>query len=756
MADDTERDVAVTMSEDELLENAQKYLDPEHHAIKRYVVKEPLGFALLIGSDRCENQDVLRCVRADLMMMERALTDSMWTVENPCVKRGCSKVSLSGDAYVDIMKDISEKELDKYSCFLYYYSGHGTPNGIVFSGGDYLAFSDVVETVCSQPSLKGKPKVIIFDTCRNLPPAPNLDPDFEVKGPVDKEAGGEAERKTPPDTIVCFSTDKGEASYGTGRGGSIYTIQLAQAMRNFSNVLSFGEIMTQVTASTNCMSSARLGVKQHPVYTNGLNYQLLLNTESVSPDSLVVKLVDSSYLRVPLSPRDPNLERKGPLMVVDRRAHTRRPSSPVMVDSRKTRQPRRTFSSQQEVEKRLDELGEGVSVFICYAPDSESPYNDPRERQSHIRENERLVSLLAHDLTCHGFQVMIDLHMQDNEPRSWVRWYINRIRLCSHVILVCSPAFNELFTRERLQSVPKDLRAQHIRMYSDVIYDEYTKDVIRGSNRRKFIPVMLDRAYTYRRDECVPSLLRGGSVYDLFETTPRQFVYSERDRDFEKLVCRMAGINRAEISGQDIKIHDVQGIPLPSSRDQERRHLQAMSQSRPGYKTIDSSVGRTPSSSVPQWPDPVVPTSLASGGYQWPGQPQPHGFPGIPQRVAPNPQIFPPPAVHQPLPTAPLLDPSTLPNKPPNRRITLWLSQRIVKWKFFARHLELPEYEIQRITEENPHDVGEQCYQMFHMWHRQCAPEDYTYKTIGKILLDDEKNKALYHEFVKEVLAVET
>ena len=233
----------------------------------------------------------------------------------------------------------------------------------------------------------------------------------------------------------------------------------------------------------------------------------------------------------------------------------------VMMDSRKSRRPRRTFSTQQDVEDNLDELGEGVSVFICYAPDSESPYNNTQERQPHIQENERLVSLLAHDLACHGFQVVTDLHVRDDQPRSWVRWYINRIRLCNYVILVCSPAFNELFTRETLQSVPKDLRAQHIRMYSDVIYDEYAKDVIRGSNRSKFIPVMLDRAYTYRRDECVPSLLGGGSVYDLFETIPRQFVYSERDRHFEKLVCRMAGINRAEIeglSGQGIKIHDVQ------------------------------------------------------------------------------------------------------------------------------------------------------------------------------------------------------
>ena len=87
--------------------------------------------------------------------------------------------------------------------------------------------------------------------------------------------------------------------------------------------------------------------------------------------------------------------------------------------------------------------------------------------------------------------------------------------------------------------------------------------------------------------------------------------------------------------------------------------------------------------------------------------------------------------------------------------MTLWLSRRIVKWKFFARNLELPEYEIERIEAENERDIGEQCYQMFLQWHRRYAPKD-AYNTIGKILLDDERNKSLYHEFVKEVLAVET
>ena len=97
------------------------------------------------------------------------------------------------------------------------------------------------------------------------------------------------------------------------------------------------------------------------------------------------------------------------------------------------------------------------------------------------------------------------------------------------------------------------------------------------------------------------------------------------------------------------------------------------------------------------------------------------------------------------------LDPSTLPNTIPDRSVILWLSQRLVRWKFFARHLGLEDYEIERIEAENAGDIKEQCYAMFRTWYQR-KPEKYTYQTLGRVILDSEKNKKLYVDFVKEVV----
>ena len=98
----------------------------------------------------------------------------------------------------------------------------------------------------------------------------------------------------------------------------------------------------------------------------------------------------------------------------------------------------------------------------------------------------------------------------------------------------------------------------------------------------------------------------------------------------------------------------------------------------------------------------------------------------------------------------PSYDPTLLPNKPPHQSVILWLSERIVKWKFIARFLGLEEFEIDRIVEENPRDIKEQCYLMFRKWEQQ-MPDKYSYQTLGKVLLDSEKNKRLFADFAKEV-----
>ena len=235
--------------------------------------------------------------------------------------------------------------------------------------------------------------------------------------------------------------------------------------------------------------------------------------------------------------------------------------SPVMTD--RVQRQRRVFRSKEEVQSHLPELGEGVSVFICYAPDPESPYLDSQRRVAEIHHNERLITILTADLERHGFHVVSDLHLGDTEPRNWLRWYISRIHLCNFIILVCSPAFNELFSRETLRQDVVDQRARMFRTYSHAIYDEIAQDVTRGNNTSKFIPVILDRAWEGR--DSVPPLFRGGLVYDLSGASePRRFVYDNKNGGFEKLVCRMAGINRVELDKpRDGMLHM---LPKPDER----------------------------------------------------------------------------------------------------------------------------------------------------------------------------------------------
>ena len=237
--------------------------------------------------------------------------------------------------------------------------------------------------------------------------------------------------------------------------------------------------------------------------------------------------------------------------------------SPSLVMTDRVQRRRRVFHSKEEVQSYLPELGEGVSIFICYAPDPESPYLDPQRRGAEIRRNEMLITMLTADLEQHGFHVVSDLHLGDTEPRNWLRWYISRIHLCDFIILVCSPAFNELFSQETLCQDVVDHRAVMFRTYSQAIYDEIAQDVTRGNNTSKFIPVILDRAWEGR--ENVPSLFRGGFVYNLSGgSVPRRFVYGNRDGGFERLVCRMAGINRVELDKpRDRMLHM---LPKPDER----------------------------------------------------------------------------------------------------------------------------------------------------------------------------------------------
>ena len=215
---------------------------------------------------------------------------------------------------------------------------------------------------------------------------------------------------------------------------------------------------------------------------------------------------------------------------------------PVMKDNVTTAQ---RFTTKQDIMANVTSLGRGHNVFLCYLPDPGSPYGAPDPAR--VEENTFLVSLLHYDLTSHCFSVTSDLNLGDQRPHSMLQWYISRIHSCHHVILVCSPAFCELFSTYRPQREVVDPRARRFLSYSAAIYAECESDMREGGGMRKFIPVILHHQWE-DVEKSVPLLFRSSSIYKMFETERRRFDYDNNGRDFERLVCRMVGINRAQMN----------------------------------------------------------------------------------------------------------------------------------------------------------------------------------------------------------------
>ncbi len=202
------------------------------------------------------------------------------------------------------------------------------------------------------------------------------------------------------------------------------------------------------------------------------------------------------------------------------------------------------FKTKQDVTNNLPRLGQGVSVFVCYAPDPESPYYDPKERKDEIVHNQIQITHLIRDLERVGFSVISDLHLGNSQPRNWLQWYVSRIELCDYLIMVCSPAFKELFSCDKPKFPITDERTSWFLTYRDAMYAEISAEVKDSSSGSKFVPVIIDNSFVPQ--DCVPTLLLTATKYQLDQKVPREFKYDTYG-EFERLVCRMAGIDRIKL-----------------------------------------------------------------------------------------------------------------------------------------------------------------------------------------------------------------
>jgi hypothetical protein len=86
-----------------------------------------------------------------------------------------------------------------------------------------------------------------------------------------------------------------------------------------------------------------------------------------------------------------------------------------------------------------------------------------------------------------------------------------------------------------------------------------------------------------------------------------------------------------------------------------------------------------------------------------------------------------------------------------NTEVLLGLAKVLPKWKFLARRLQIPEHEIQQISENSPVDVQEQSYQMLLKWNQTNAQNSDLYNTLGEAVRK-ECGDQLYFSYVKMVI----
>ena len=280
------------------------HLIDDQRQIKKYEIEEPIGFAVLLGSDRNGTEEPTTCVCKDLILMARSLKacPGKWEISSPCIREGTHDVILTPGRLREIIEDLtnSPTRFAPFSCFLFYYSGHGISSGVVLCDGNTVSYKSIVESLCI-PALKDKPKIFIFDSCRHDSDIENYE---EAAGEWSNEEGTEGKSGIPnfhehidlkfqkeknhgyppPNTGIYFSAADGMPCVGYHGIGSIYTLQLSHALPQFCSALSFCEIMTQVNGMTVRISEACLNDNkernrrvQQPVHYSTLNKLLVLS-----------------------------------------------------------------------------------------------------------------------------------------------------------------------------------------------------------------------------------------------------------------------------------------------------------------------------------------------------------------------------------------------------------------------------------------------------------------------------------------------
>lgn len=212
------------------------------------------------------------------------------------------------------------------------------------------------------------------------------------------------------------------------------------------------------------------------------------------------------------------------------------------------------FKTIQDVTNNLGSLGRGKRVLICYALSANITGSGDSVKR------DRIYSFSRHLIT-YGFNVRIDMFVNFTTNEEWASWIDHEMSQADWIICVCSQSFctllhNDNGVEKEFQSL--SLVAKNTRFYSRLLYNRVLSDT-----NLKVIPVVLskeDDDLTF-----VPATLRDPkNIFHIYEDTP--FCVENMIGDFERLVCRMAGIDR--IAWSTAKYKHQGFVKLPSKISQ--------------------------------------------------------------------------------------------------------------------------------------------------------------------------------------------
>lgn len=269
--------------------------------IEEYPVKEPVGVALLFGSDSspvsgdgADDEERLKSVKIDLIRMENSLSHCGFKVMNPCLDRASPRVTLLHEMISNTIQKLrSDPDLNKYSCFLFYFTGHGISRGILLSEDHaipaaekgVLPFSTIVQTISNILATHSKPKIFIFDCCRTDHDYRSLE-NAEVKSGSERDYQADTEHTLnsqkepevypPADSLLCFAAVDTQPSWGD-KYGSFYTFHLATILRKYHKRASICDIVNDARAKLSACPTCSSYI--HPIMESTLNGRLILNRE---------------------------------------------------------------------------------------------------------------------------------------------------------------------------------------------------------------------------------------------------------------------------------------------------------------------------------------------------------------------------------------------------------------------------------------------------------------------------------------------